>query len=171
MEEFWRIIIAIAFTLIVGLFVGPFLDAKTKEAKPSAPAPIKEEDWNKVIDRASAGMWLGIFERLISLAAFWMSAPVIIAGWLAFKVASKWEVWRNVVQVPFTLKVPDAVKNADSSENVSQLAYLKARNRWGSWLLTRFLLGTLINILIGLVAYYVGQHWCEITGMLCSATP
>jgi len=60
---------------------------------------------------------------------------------MAFKVASKWESWQNVVRVPDTLTEP----------NVSQLELLRARRQWGAILYTRFLCGTLVNVLIGVL--------------------
>lgn len=154
MEKTVEMCVAIVVTIILGLGVRPFLECATRETRPDAPDGVDPVLWNHIVHRASAGGWLGFFERLISLAAFWMEAYVIIAGWLAFKVASKWEIWRNVIQVPSKLdEVPD-------------LTYLRARNAWGSWIFTRFLIGTLMNVLIGLGATYVGQHTFEAIGFI-----
>ena len=127
------------------MFVGPFLERATGKAKPDAPPPLDPEKWEHVIVRGAGVRWLGILEALLSLIAFEFKAYIVIAGWLGFKVAAKWESWGNVVQVPTEL------------EGVSQLDWLQARNGLGSWLLTRFLLGTLGNIFAGIAGYFVIQ--------------
>lgn len=79
----------------------------------------------------------------------------IIGGWLAFKVAAKWEVWKNIVQVPDSL-------------GKSPIEYLKARSALGSYILTRFLVGTLANVLVGLVAAHIGRHAKDILTFVSS---
>jgi hypothetical protein len=86
---------------------------------------------------SKAGAWLGILERILSFIAFYIDAPIVIAGWLGFKVASKWQVWTNVVQLPKSLK----------AEEESNFSLLVARRNWGALLLMRFLIGTLSNVL------------------------
>lgn len=143
-------IIGLTLLILLGFFVRPFLKAVI--AEPKAPEGLKEEDWEKIIERSPGGTWIGLFERIISLLAFWdvQHNIVILGAWLAFKVAAKWEVWKNVVQVPRTL------------EGVQDLKWYQARNAIGSWLLARFLVGTLINILIGALTAYAGLHSTEI---------
>ncbi len=150
MNTLIEFIIGLVLLVLLGFFVRPFLKAVI--AEPTAPEGLKEEDWKKIVERSPGGAWIGLFERIISLVAFWdvQHTIVIIGAWLAFKVAAKWEVWKNVVQVPNTL------------EGVQDLKWYQARNALGSWLLVRFLVGTLVNVLIGALAAYAGLHSSEI---------
>ena len=99
---------------------------------------------------ARTGRWIGYLERFLALASFWIPEHTIIGAWVAFKLAAKWEGWRNIVQFP------------DKLEGTTQLDYLRARSELGSYLITRLLVGTFANILIGLVAWYVGTNSFEI---------
>ncbi len=92
--------------------------------------------------------WLGVLERILSFVAFYVSAPILIAGWFAFKVASKWQVWSHIVQVPKKL--------GDSEEDLSSLT---ARYRWSSVLLMRFLIGTLSNVMIGIILAHMLKYY------------
>lgn len=146
MQEFWKVVFSLLAVILLGLGGGRFLDAVTKGMKKRAEKYDCLIDWEEIPIHPKTGEWLGFLERLISLIAFWINAHVIIAAWLAFKVAAKWEIWKNIIQVPPSLK------------NVSEKHYLMAKNAWGTWLLNRFLIGTLINVLIGFVAYGIGKN-------------
>jgi undecaprenyl pyrophosphate phosphatase UppP len=56
----------------------------------------------------------------------------------------KWEIWKNIIQVPATL-------------GEDKLSYLQSRSAWGSLVFIRVLIGTLANLLIALVATYLGK--------------
>jgi hypothetical protein len=56
---------------------------------------------------------------------------------MAFKVASKWQSWSSVA------KVPEQVTNG------SPMGDFCERRRWAKSLYERFLLGTLINVIVG----------------------
>jgi hypothetical protein len=109
--------------------------------------------------RRFAGDWIGFLERMLAFVAFWQDELTIVAGWFAFKLAAKWETWKNIVQFPDTLPGTDVVD------------YLRARNALGSWLLGRFLLGTALNVLIGFVAAFVGRRWREIETTIIDPAP
>ena len=81
---------------------------------------------------------MGVLERILAFFSFYLGVYVVIGGWLVFKVGSKWQVWSSVIKMPDNLK-----------ECENDFSYLRARQRWGSWLHTRLLLGTLCNVLIG----------------------
>jgi len=87
-------------------------------------------------------VWLGFFESILFYISIILKIPELIFGWFAFMVASKWEIWANVVKVPE--KIENEIKN--------DLDYLRARHAWGSRLLQRFLLGTMMN----LIAAFIG---------------
>ena len=137
-----RIVIAIFSALALGEVLGRFILPKA----PKKPEALEQKPWEDLTYKVPGGWRIGLLERLLFLAAFWAGNYTLIAGWLAFKVASKWETWKNIIHVP------------EKVENVSDLEWYIVRARLGSWILTRFWLGTLGNILIGLVSAYIGLH-------------
>ena len=84
-------------------------------------------------------LWWVLLERVVIVGALWIGASSLIAAWLAFKVACKWEVWRNVVQFPVEL------------DGIPEIDWFNARGALGSWLLTRFWIGTLSSLVGGFV--------------------
>lgn len=154
MADLTEIFVAVVITTLLGLGVGPLVSGLVQQ--PKHPEAIDDEVWKVMVERGKAGMWIGFFERFVSLISFWIPAYTIVGGWLAFKLAAKWEAWKNVIRVPETM------------EGVSQLAWYRARVAYGSWLLSRFLVGTLVNVLIGAVAAYCGRHSSDFVLWLCS---
>jgi uncharacterized membrane protein YeaQ/YmgE (transglycosylase-associated protein family) len=144
----------ILITIVLGLGVTPFIEKKVPKLE--KPDSIKDEDWGAITKRSGAGEWIGFFERILSFISFTVSEYAIFGGWLAFKLAAKWEVWKNIVQVPSNL------------EGISPLVWYQVRKAFGSWILSRFLLGTLMNALIGAIGAYSGRYCCEYFGWLCS---
>jgi undecaprenyl pyrophosphate phosphatase UppP len=145
--HFIQIIVAVLLTVFFGLFVRRFVERVTRDIELPPPKKVKPEDWEKVYKPGKdqlATKWMGVLECFVFLAGFWLEKPVIIAGWLAFKVATKWEVWKNIIQVPVTF-------------GKDELSYLQSRSALGSWVFIRFLIGTLANLLIALVATYLGK--------------
>jgi len=139
--------VGLAITISLGCGIKKLLEKIVPKLE--KPETINEEDWNALTYHFEGGKWIGFFERLLSLVSFWMSEFTIIAGWFAFKVAAKWEVWKNIIQFPSTL------------DNIQPLIWYKTRKAIGSWILTRFLIGTLVNVLIGSIAAYAGSHLYE----------
>lgn len=145
--HFIQIIVAVLLTVFFGLFVKQFLERVTRDLELPPPKKVNAEDWKKVYKPGKdqlATEWMGVLERFVFLAGFWLGKPAIIAGWLAFKVATKWEIWKNIIQVPATL-------------GEDKLSYLQSRSAWGSLVFIRILIGTLSNLLIALVATYIGK--------------
>ena len=95
-------------------------------------------------------LWLGCLERLLFYFSFWLGAYELAAGWLIFKAASKWEIWQTIIKVPDRL---DTKSDGGCKEDAVQ--YLGVRNRLGSTTLQRWLIGTLANALIALVATFL----------------
>ena len=137
---------SILITFVLGFTVGPIMHFGTKGSLPRPPKPISADLWNEIIGRGTGVSLLGYLERFFYLAAFWMEAPILIAGWLAFKVASGWHNWSMIVKLPEDL------------EGVNQIEYLRARSQLGSWIFHRFLIGTLANILISLIAVVLTRY-------------
>lgn len=106
-----------------------------------------ENDLSKQTDTPAkiyADKWLGIVERLVGATAGYSGEYLIVGGWLAFKVASKWENWTNIVKLDKT--------DIDDFEK---------RKTYGGNVYTRFLIGTAINILIGAtIGYGIKRLFC-----------
>ena len=117
------VLIGFSTTLTMGLFTGRILEAQvTVELPPEFSG----------YESAGGGQFLGLLERLLFYISAWPNLAVLAAGWLAFKAAAKWASWQHVYKVPETLS-------------------LNKKNRLASWLLGRFLIGTLYNAMCGLV--------------------
>lgn len=109
------------------------------------PTGIDQVTWSNLVARTSGGPWIGGLELYLAIAAFSLGGETLVAGWLAFKLASKWEVWRNVVQVPSKL------------EEIPDLQWYGIRSAIGNYVLVRFWVGTLANVLGGLAAAVAGK--------------
>ena len=118
------------------------------------PSENLSAKWASLTKGDGSGVVLGHLERLVFFGAFWIDALTIVAAWLAFKVASKWNVWSNVISVPKTIS------------GIDELDYLIARRRWGSQVLMTFLIGTLSNIIVGFLAAQIGGHGYELARSL-----
>jgi hypothetical protein len=101
-----------------------------------------------------SGRWIGYVERVLALISAWAGSYELLGGWFAFKVASKWETYANL------LRLPDLVPGVD------ELAYLRARRAWGSCIMMRFLIGSATNAILGICAAGLGK-WI---GPLVAAT-
>lgn len=171
------LIVAIFVTLILGESVGPILGHATDHLKPRRPPKgIGTRDWKRVYEPGKgmadpAPYSLGTLERFLFLAAFSQGTekgPVIIGAWLAFKLATKWEVWKNVFQVPISIgetkgRTGAPKKKGKGPAKTSDISYLIIRSYWSSWLFNRFLIGTILNVLFAYIAFQIGDHWQEIT--------
>lgn len=150
------IFFGLAVTYLLGFGVKPLVDNTVKA--PQRPKDAKDvaarEKWKawEAISHGhpdlNVGEALGKFERFLSFLAFTVSeyTPTLLAGWLVFKVGSKWESWKNIVQVP--------IDNPDFSPT----AWYQARLTFGSYVLGRFQLGVLANIVVGAVGAFVGPY-------------
>ena len=145
----WRFLLkiaigGIALMLIVRPVVGAIIQRLAPWKNVIAPEGVPPEKWKDVLaGDPPAIKWLGGLECLLAYGAylgFGQQAALVVGGWLAFKVASKWESWHNISQIPQSL------------EGVSQIDYLRARRQWASTLYSRFLVGTLLNIMSGFLA-------------------
>jgi hypothetical protein len=137
-------------TLLCGCLIKPILSRIDDAIKRPPPHRFGCDEWEKAINNNSDRKrfsWLGQFERIFFYTALYKQSPGLIAGWLAFKLASKWEIWNHIMKVP-----EEFSRNPDYP-----LTNFTAMNRWGSWLLERWLVGTLGNILVALLGTAVAQ--------------
>jgi len=145
---------AIFWLVIFGLVVNYLADFVTRWFLGNAPSTIQLEPpskalakkWKELTAGNEGGAYLGYLERLLYFGAFWNNEPLIITAWLAFKLASKWNVWTNVIAVPEKIKKIDPID------------YLIARRKWGSHMLVTFLVGTLSNLILAYVGV-VTMHY------------
>ena len=136
--EFFGYIVVIAISYFISPYVNKLLDKASENIELINPEGISKEDWESFVapkGRVEAGKWLGVLERILAFFSFYVDAYGVIGGWLAFKLGSKWQVWASVIKMP----------------EKDEFSYLRARQRWGSWLHTRFLIGTLCNVLVGFI--------------------
>ena len=134
------------FFIILTWWVVPAIFSGAKLTDKGAPDGLPIDLWNALRESntISGGAWLGTLERALGATAIWMNSTELLIGWFAFKVASKWQVWSNVVQIP------------NEIGEIDNLTFLRARRLWGANLFLRFLLGTLANVLLGICAGVVG---------------
>ena len=140
------IIIGVVICASTGYIVKKILDLSVQTITLTPPDGISQDDWDSITNDKKIeepGKWLGAFERVLIFFSVWIQEYEIIAGWFAFKVASKWQVWSNIIKVPESM--------TESKDTRMMLSYLRARRAWGARLLSRFLIGTITNILIGFI--------------------
>ena len=138
----------ILVTAFLGWLCDPFLKVSVTAELPS------EFKAGESLQEEGGGPDLGILERLLFFAAFWMNAHVVAGGWLAFKVAAKWAAWQHIVKLPETLKDEDDRR------------FMHARLQLSSNLLGRFLNGTLYNIFCASVGWVVAKGLLKYTNDL-----
>lgn len=140
MELFLGFVGAI-FLLVLGSVFSWWMKTFIPWGKSEPPEGIDKDDWLRTVSGPGPGAtYIGRLEALfVYLAVLYArdEAGLLVAGWLAFKVASKWEMWTNVVRMP------------DSFEGASALAGLGARRKLGYVMYDRFLIGTLGNVMSG----------------------
>lgn len=144
-----------ALNLLVGIavlgalgFWATYLNRIIKEKIPvPAPSDKVSGKWSVLTGPEKGGSTLGEWERALFFVCFWLDAHLLVVAWLAFKVASKWQVWSSVVALPKEL--PD----------VDTIDYLISRRAWGAQTLTAFLVGTAFNIVAAAVAVAIARNW------------
>jgi len=108
---------------------------------------VPADKWKSATSTQSklSGTVIGTLERILFFIVLWIGKPEIVAAWLVFKVASKWETWSNII------KAPSAIQGIDEVEA------LRARHVWGTRVHTRNLVGTLTNILLAFIAVWLAK--------------
>ena len=146
MVIFWHILIGLVANYLLGFGTKWLKDAASKSIKLKPPTKTLENKWKELTSGNEGGAYLGYLERLLFFGAFWNEASIVIAAWLAFKVASKWNAWTNVISVPKEIR------------KINEFDYLIARRRWGSHVLVTFLVGTLSNLILGYLGMVVVRY-------------
>ena len=132
----WSFLVGIIVAQLFVCLVSSLIRYVSSEIDENPQDDVGKEAWVSIISPVGkrGGFWIGTLERFFFFIAVILLSPELIFGWLAFKVASKWEVWSNIVKVP--------------PEKNMRLT-VTGRRAWGDGVLQRFLIGTLGNILSG----------------------
>ncbi len=147
MNTFVPALIGITVTLSLQIGVGGLVQWTKNVIPLTPPNDSMAEKWKTLTgDTSEPGSLLGKLECILFFGAAWSNSYELIAGWLAFKVASKWEAWSTITAVPLELK------------GAEDLDYLIARRRWGDQRLMTFLIGTLGNVVAAFVGAFIGHH-------------
>jgi hypothetical protein len=128
-------------TFFLGFTVKPIIQYAIEPAPEGVPA------------KAKGGCTLGILERTVVYFALMVEVPEFVGVWLAFKVASKWQVWETVIKI-----------GAESVKGEKPLK-LETRRLWGSHVLQSFLHGTLLNILYAGLGIILAQVFAQNCGL------
>ena len=138
-------VIFLAF--IVGYIVDWVLRRVTNSYR--CPEFIDATKWKYIVGEVDqfagggpmAGKLLGSLERILFVAAIWHNALLLIPGWMAVKVATKWQVWSRILQ-----KITPREENSDLHTQLQ---------RYVGWRVSqRFLLGNILNILLAGLIYF-----------------
>jgi hypothetical protein len=149
--------IALLLAILSGSLTKALLNSKGLRLE-GARADVPDALWNALQPSGieKGGPWLGQVERILALMSAWTGHYEILGGWFAFKVASKWETYANLLRLPD--KLPD----------IDDLTYLRARRAWGSRMMMRFLVGSAANAILGICAAVIGK--CSATAILSAIT-
>lgn len=90
-------------------------------------------------DLSNPNLWLGLCEVTLFYICLLVNKPEGIGAWLAFKVASKWESWTNIMNL----------------SKLSELELLELRNDLATSELQKFLIGTIMNILVAFIGVVI----------------
>jgi hypothetical protein len=143
------VLIPLAIAIVVATILGCVLTKLIEDLGPKSPkAPLgfDENLWKDNIVKRDTGSSIGLLERIVIVIAFCINQYEIVGFWFTFKLAAKWEVWKNIVRVP------------ELMDKVSPQEWFAARSQLGGYIYTRFLMGTLANLLIGYVAVEIGKY-------------
>jgi hypothetical protein len=152
MPEWQHFTIGLSGTILLGFLVDPLVKY-TKRSIKSLPRRDIGERWEALAREPpyiSPGFILGFLERILFFIALWSYSWQVIGGWLAFKLASKWETYKSIMFFPPKL------------EGSNDLDYLLARRLLGSQRLMTYLIGTIANVLFAISGVAIGRHGCEL---------
>lgn len=135
--------VSILVLILLGLVVKAVLGFISEGIEIEVPGGVDESKWKKLmrIPGKESGFWVGLTDRLIFFVSLLSGVPILVAAWLAFKVATKWESWSNVAQVPKKIKGVE-----------HPIEYFIARTRWSSRTMQRFLVGTGLNLVAAFIS-------------------
>lgn len=156
--------IAILIGVVITLNLASLTRMVVGSVSIKAPIGVDKELWDKLFTSmgGKSTRYLGFIEALLFFASFLLGANVAVGALLGFKLASKWHVWNHII------KVPDEVPNSNDKSALGRMdssQFLLFRNHWGTTVLGRFLIGTLFNVLAGLVGAVVTRGFVGKLGL------
>ena len=164
MQHVAMIALGLAFTLLAGLGVKPFL----KWLREEIPVPTISDDddlnrlWREVQKHPEAsGTWVGVFERIVLFWAVWAGSWEAVGIWLAFKLAAKWEAWNQMGFVP---------DNPTFEPSVAPLRWAAARRVWAAQGYATFVVGTATNLLLAATGASITKFGTKALCLLCPCT-
>lgn len=135
-----RVLIAFVAMYVSGRALDSFIGSRHQLASEGDPDEVAKEA-NRMLftseQERSGARILGAMERLFFFGSFSLDRPILVAAWLGYKLASKWQVWEQIIQLPARLGIAD-----DKTE-------ARWRLRYGTNVLHRWLIGSLGNLMIG----------------------
>lgn len=139
--------VGLVLALLLGLCVGPLI-GKVEQLVEIPEPQASEEVWKFVMSRSGTGVVLGAVEQGIFFVALWTDGWPLLASWLAFKVASKWQSWTHVAQLP----APPPPENVTAANQ-----YAILRHKWVARRYITFIVGTGANILLAAFGVAIGR--------------
>lgn len=139
--------VGLVIALVLGLLVGPLL-GKIEKLIEIPEAQTSRGVWEVVMERSRSGFILGAIEQAVFFVALWTDGWPLLASWLAFKVASKWQSWTHVAQLP----TPPPVQNVAATDQ-----YAILRHKWVARRYITFVVGTGTNILLAAFGVAIGR--------------
>lgn len=140
-------IFGLFITLLGALLVGEYIKRVIRSQDLIPPKGIDEKTWRNAFnipEKSRRSLYvLGFFDSIFFYIAFGLDRPELIAGWLTFKLASKWQTWSTIIKLP---EMIDGINTLDE-----KIEYVGAKNKMGTYTLHRWLIGTMGNILSGFI--------------------
>jgi hypothetical protein len=153
----WSVISGFLVTIVLGRGARRCVKWASRSIALELPRGVSEErrgQWRELTTGDEGGAAIGWIERFMFFVAFLIDAPLVVGGWLAFKVASKWNAWTNITAVPKQV------------EGITDLDLAIGRRRWASHVLTTFLAGTGYNICAGMLGAAVARNFEQFSKLI-----
>jgi hypothetical protein len=106
---------------------------------PDKPSRMSSVQYDRIRGTIPGGAAMGFFERFVFFVVLAAGEPGLVAIWLGFKVASKWDAWSNIYTVP------------DSISQANKLEWFQIRQAFGAKVYQRLVIGTAANLLAAAV--------------------
>ena len=92
----WAVIAGTLVVIVLEWPIDYLMEKVHKGVELPKVAGMSQSQWKILNERIPGGKRIGRLERAFFFVAFSIGAPELVAVWLAFKVASKWETWSNI---------------------------------------------------------------------------